>query len=69
MKYFWRVTALASILAAATLLWLQHTEMAFVIGTLGVVAWFLNYRQHLKQILQDRTETEIDNAQRNVDES
>jgi len=69
MKHFWRVVAIAGILAAATLLWLGRTEMAFVAGTLAVVAWFLNYRQHLKQILQERTETENDDEQKSLDES
>lgn len=39
------------ILAAAFFLWRQDLNKAFVIATLGMLAWFLNYRAQMKEIV------------------
>ena len=36
------------LLAALVLLWRNNLSAAFVLGTLGVVAWFLSYRAQLR---------------------
>ena len=36
------------LLAALILLWRNNLSVAFVIATLGVVAWFLSYRAQLR---------------------
>lgn len=56
MKYFWPIIAAACMCTAATFFWLQRTDIAFVTATLGVVAWFLNYRRQQKQIVDERDE-------------
>jgi hypothetical protein len=36
---------------AAMALWRQRLDAAFVIATIGILAWFLRYRSELKQSL------------------
>jgi Flp pilus assembly protein TadB len=36
------------LLTALVLLWRNNLSAAFVIGTLGIVAWFLSYRAQLR---------------------
>jgi hypothetical protein len=53
MKYFWIGLAFSCIAAAAISLWQQQYDAAFVIGTIGVVAWFLNYRARLRKTVRE----------------
>jgi hypothetical protein len=46
----WIVLAGFSAACAAVLLWLGHSDVAFVVATIGVVAWFINYRTKLKEV-------------------
>jgi chromate transport protein ChrA len=39
------------IIVAAFFLWRRDLNTAFVIAALGLVAWFLNYRAQLKEII------------------
>lgn len=39
------------ITAAAFFLWQRNFDVAFVIAALGLVAWFLNYRAQMKEII------------------
>ena len=45
----WRVAAYALLAATLVLLYLRHTDMAFVAAALGVSAWFLNVRTGIKR--------------------
>jgi hypothetical protein len=36
------------LLAAAVMLWRSNLSAAFVLATLGIVAWFLSYRTQLR---------------------
>ena len=36
------------VITAAIFLWRENISAAFVMGTLGAVAWFLSYRFHLR---------------------
>lgn len=45
----WRVAAYALLAAAAALLYLRRPEAAFFAAALGVSAWFLNVRTHIKR--------------------
>ena len=45
----WRVAAYALLAATLVLLYLRHTDMAFVTAALGVSAWFLNVRTGIKR--------------------
>ena len=48
MKRAWMILAMVCAGFSALALWRQHTDAAFVIGTIGVIAWFLQYRSGLK---------------------
>ena len=39
------------ILVAAFFLWRRDLNAAFVVAALGMVAWFLNYRAQLKEMI------------------
>ena len=53
MKYFWMGLALACISGAAMALWRQNYETAFVLGAVGALAWFLNYRARMKELIEE----------------
>jgi hypothetical protein len=40
-----------AIAAAGALLWLREFTTAFVVAAFGLVAWFLNYRLQMKEVL------------------
>ncbi|HLN99217.1 MAG TPA: hypothetical protein VK208_12205 [Pyrinomonadaceae bacterium] len=50
MKHFWMILAGVGILVAGFFLLQRDFNKAFVIATLGMVAWFLNYRAQLREI-------------------
>ncbi len=45
----WSVVAGAGVVIAGALLWWGRADAAFVVATLGVLAWFLNERNRLAQ--------------------
>jgi len=45
---FWTIAAGVLVLMALVLLWRNSLSAAFVIATLGIVAWFLSYRTQLR---------------------
>ncbi|MBV8858635.1 MAG: hypothetical protein JOZ02_17005 [Acidobacteria bacterium] len=45
----WRRLAYALIAATLALLYLRHTDVAFVTAALGASAWFLNVRTGIKR--------------------
>lgn len=50
VKLFWMIVSGICIVAAAFLLLRGELNTAFVIATLGIVAWFLNYRIQMKAV-------------------
>ena len=74
----WRVAAYALVAATLVLLYLRHTEAAFVTAALGASAWFLNMRAGIKRkhdLVKDgarnwrpRAEVEARRAQEDDDE-
>jgi protein-S-isoprenylcysteine O-methyltransferase Ste14 len=48
MKHVWVPMAAVCMLAAMVLVIRLNFEAAFVVAALGVVAWFLNYRQQVR---------------------
>jgi membrane protein implicated in regulation of membrane protease activity len=48
MKNVWLPIAAVCMLAAIVLVIRLNFEAAFVVAALGVVAWFLNYRQQVR---------------------
>lgn len=58
------------IVAALVLLARQRLDAAFVVGTLGVVAWFLGYRVQMKRITAAsdiQRETRVEDSNEDVD--
>jgi uncharacterized membrane protein YedE/YeeE len=51
MKIFWMIVAGVCIITAAVFMLLRDFNTAFVIAALGMVAWFLNYRAQMKEIV------------------
>ena len=51
MKLFWIIIACACIIVAAFMVLRGRLETAFVIAALGVVAWFLNYRAQMSEVI------------------
>ena len=45
------IVAAVAIVAAGVFLWRRDFDTAFVIAALGMVAWFLNYRAQMKEIM------------------
>ncbi len=51
MKLFWIIVACACIVAAVFMVFRGRLDAAFVIAALGVVAWFLNYRTQMTEVI------------------
>lgn len=56
-------------MAALVLLARQRLDAAFVVGTLGVVAWILSYRVQMKRIIEanDIQQTRVEDSNEDVD--
>jgi hypothetical protein len=67
VKLFWIILAGACIMVAAFFMLRQDLDKAFVIAALGLVAWFLNYRAQMKEIIAAAELQE--NSNRNEEES
>jgi hypothetical protein len=53
MKHFWMAVSVSCLSGAAIALWRQRVDAAFVVATIGALAWFLNYRARVKELLPD----------------
>lgn len=53
MKTFWLILSIVCGVTAVGLFLWGSQETAFVLATLGAVAWFLQYRAQLKHEMQD----------------
>jgi hypothetical protein len=60
LKTVWLIISGLAMAGAAVFLWLGRFDIAFVIATIGVVAWFLNYRAQLAA-LEVKSEPSEDN--------
>lgn len=50
MKTFWMIIAGLCITAAAVFLLRGDFDTAFVVATIGTIAWFLNFRTQMTEI-------------------
>ena len=59
------------IIAAAVFLVRRNLDAAFVIAVLGLVAWFLNYRAQMKEIIATANlqENDSEDAEESFEES
>jgi len=53
MEQIWTIIAGVCLIVAAVFLLRDNMNAAFVVATLGVVAWFLRLRGPLRKALQD----------------
>lgn len=51
MERAWIIVSGLCLIVAAVLLWRANVDWAFVVATLGVVAWFLNLRDRLRKTI------------------
>ena len=51
MKVFWIIVAGCCMVTAALFLLRNDLDKAFVIAALGMLAWFLNYRAQMKDLI------------------
>jgi len=63
MKTVWTVLAGLCLVAAAVALWELQLNAAFVIATVGVLAWFLRYRSDLKESLIEKERPQADDLE------
>jgi len=52
MKHFWLSISAVCVVAAGIALWREDVNAAFVIATVGVLAWFLRYRSEIRSELK-----------------
>ena len=58
VKTFWIIVAAAGGVAAVCFVIRDDYEKAFIAAALGAVAWFLNYRVHLRESLRNTDNTD-----------
>ena len=51
MKLFWIIVACVCIIVAVFMVVRGRLDAAFVIAALGVIAWFLNYRAQMSELV------------------
>ena len=69
MRLFWKIITGVCIVAAAILLVFNQLDAAFVVATLGIVAWFLNFRVQMKRIIAESEieQTRVEESNEDVD--
>jgi len=68
VRLFWITITGICIAAALVLLARQRLDAAFVMGTVGVVAWFLSYRVQMKRIIEaSEQQTGVEDSNEDVD--
>jgi hypothetical protein len=65
VKTFWLIVSAVCGVVALYFAYHGNYENAFVAAALGGVAWFLNYRVHLKQKLKDNEQEAAKNHKEN----
>jgi cell division protein FtsW (lipid II flippase) len=66
MKLFWLIVAGVCIVVAGFFLLRRDLSTAFVVAALGLVAWFLNYRAQMKEVI---AAADLEDARANQEES
>jgi hypothetical protein len=63
VKLLWIIIAGVCIVIAAFMALQGKLEAAFVIAALGIVAWFLNYRLQMKDVIAAAESKEANNGE------
>lgn len=51
MKIFWMIVSAVAMVVAGFFLLRRDLDKAFVVAALGIVAWFLNYRVQMRELI------------------
>ena len=62
MERAWIIVSGLCMVTASVLLWRAHVDAAFVVATLGAVAWFLSLRDRLRKGIVTTAETREDES-------
>jgi hypothetical protein len=70
MERAWTIASILCLIVAAILLLREYQNAAFVVATLGAVAWFLSYRAKLRGTIVEPIEAtdDEDDASEDQDE-
>lgn len=68
MERAWTIASILCLIVAAILLFLEYLNAAFVVATLGAVAWFLSYRVKLRATIVEPVEATDDDDDASEDE-
>ena len=60
MERAWTIASILCLFGAAILLLMEYQNAAFVVATLGAVAWFLSYRVKLRATILEPSKTTDD---------
>jgi hypothetical protein len=64
----WTIASIVCLIVAGLFLHRRNFDAAFVLAVLGAVAWFLNYRSHIRGTINEETETTDDERDASEDE-
>ena len=68
LKLLWMIIAGIAITVAAVFLWFGDFTSAFVVAAIGLVAWFLNYRIQMKEVVLASNLSNKDTVSQGADE-
>jgi hypothetical protein len=69
VKLFWIIVAGCCIVAAAFFLLRNDLDKAFVIAAIGMLAWFLNYRAQMKDVIAAAERQESNEGEKLLEDS
>jgi uncharacterized membrane protein YhfC len=64
----WTIASIVCLIVAGLFLHRRNFDVAFILAVLGAVAWFLNYRSHIRRTINEETETTDDERDASEDE-
>jgi hypothetical protein len=64
----WTIASIVCLIVAGLFLHRRNFDAAFILAVLGAVAWFLNYRSHIRGAIIEDTETTDDERDASEDE-
>ena len=67
MERAWMLVSVLGMVAAAIPFFRDYQNAAFVVATLGAVAWFLSYRTKLRSAIGESVETTPSEAEETAD--
>ncbi|MBA2339057.1 MAG: hypothetical protein H0V88_01565 [Pyrinomonadaceae bacterium] len=65
----WQIAALLCLLIAAACWWQTYTDATFVTAALGVVAWFVSLRQHLRKTVVESNAEAFNTSNEDFDDN